>query len=464
MNYLNEPLYSLGAYNEIAAEISEGRTPVLLSGVIETQKCHIAAALIGERPAIFITASERAAKAAYEDLRYFLRDRVMYYPFKDIIFYSADVKSINITRDRLNVLDALMSGSKPVIVLSVEALFDRLTPQEVFYEYILELAVADEMPIAALAAKLVPMGYERVEMVEAPGQFAVRGGIVDIYTTLYENALRIEFWGDEVDSIRLLDSASQRSIEKLGSVRLFPMREFVYGDTAISSVCKKIRVDLDTALTRLAKDGKDEAAINLRAAIGEHLEKFSQKISFKTADRYINYFYPQANSLLDYLPDDALLFFDEPARLAEHAGVVLEEFSESIMNKIEKGYMMPTQANLVLTYADIVRKSTRFASVLLAHMPRQMKEFSPKAVHSITVRPTMTLRQRIDLLLDDLRHYTRADYRIAILCSSRTRGQRLAQEIADEGLPTTFVDDLHTTPLKPGIVTVAPGSLNKGFE
>ena len=464
MNYLYEPLKSLDAYSEAAAAVRAGRTPILLSGVIDTQKCHVASALAEERPAVFITASERSAKAAYEDLRYFLRERVMYYPFKDIIFYNADVRSINITRERLSVLDALIRGEKPVIVMSLEALFDRLTPKDVFSGYILELSVSDEISIDGLSQKLIPMGYERVEMVEAPGQFAVRGGIVDIYTTLYENALRVEFWSDEIDSIRLLDAYSQRSIEKLDSVRLFPMREFVYDDESIKAACTKIRADFDSSLEAFRKKGDEEAYINLRAAIGEHLEKFSQNISFKNADRYISYFYGQSHSLLDYLGDDALIFFDEPARIGEHAETALTEFSESMANKIEKGYILSSQVKMVFSYADIVAQSARFNVVLLSMMTRSFREITPKAVFSFSVRPTITLKQRVDLLLDDLRHYTRGNFRIVILCSSRTRAQRLTQEIADEGLPARFVEDARSEELKQGVVTIAPGSLNKGFE
>jgi len=464
LNYLHEPLKSLEAYNEAAAAVLAGRTPVLLTGVTDTQKCHVASALAGGGPALYITASERAAKLAFEDLRYFLGERVMYCPFKDIIFYNADVRSINITRERLAVLDALVRGESPVVVLSLEALFDRLTPKDVFARYIMELAVGDEISIDGFARKLVPMGYERVDMVEAPGQFAVRGGIVDIFTTLYDNALRVEFWGDEVDSIRLLDSASQRSIDKLEAVRIFPMREFVYSPEDTGAACAKIRADLGSALAAFGRSGNEEAAVNLRLAIGEHLERFEQGLSFKSADRYIGYFYGRAHSLLDYMPPGSLLFFDEPARISEHADSVLGMFAESITAKIEKGYLLPAQAGLVFDYADITAQSARLGVVLLSVMTRTVREFAPKAVCSFAVRPAVTFKQRVDLLLDDLKHYVRTDFKALILCASRTRAQRLAQEIADYALPARFVPDAMAEALKPGVVTVAPGSLNKGFE
>ena len=188
---------------------TEKVTPVLASGVIDTQKSHLIAGLSQEyeNSTLVITYSELKAKEIYNDLKFFMKDKVMLYPSKDVIFYWADVKSLDIIKQRFEIISKIINNEKITVVLSAEALFDKLVPLDIFKEFIFDLKTGDRVDLNKISQDLILMGYERCEMVEGQGQFAMRGGILDIYSAVSDHAVRIEFWDDEVDSVRVLDSA-----------------------------------------------------------------------------------------------------------------------------------------------------------------------------------------------------------------------------------------------------------------
>lgn len=177
MKALTEPLLELGSYRQVLDSIKEGKTPVFATGVIDAAKNHLAYCLKQhtDRPVMILTYSELRAKEIMEDLAFFERDCV-YYPAKDILFYSADVHSMEMNRQRFLALERLLKGETPVVVASMEALLDKYPKKEVFASFLLKLQVGDEAELSDLTRKLVVMGYERTELVENPGQFTVRGG------------------------------------------------------------------------------------------------------------------------------------------------------------------------------------------------------------------------------------------------------------------------------------------------
>ena len=244
MKSLTEPLLELESYQSLLDEIRKGHTPVFATGVIDVEKNHL---LYGvqehlQRPMVILTHSEVRAKEILEDMQFFTKTG-MYYPAKDILFYSADVHSMEMNRQRFLVVEKLLEGKCPLIVASVEALLDRYPEKEVFASFLLTLHVGEVRELTDLTKQLVFMGYERAELVESPGQFAVRGGILDVYPLTAEDAVRIEFWDDEIDSIRTMDAQSQRSVDKLNTVTIFPMRELVYDEETAKSAADKMEAD-----------------------------------------------------------------------------------------------------------------------------------------------------------------------------------------------------------------------------
>jgi transcription-repair coupling factor (superfamily II helicase) len=456
-------LREIDGFISLARALRDGNTPALATGVLDSQKCHICAGLTQtfQRTSVIVTYSELKAREIYEDMELFLPGSVKFYPSKDIIFYSADIKSADITRQRFSVVKSLLNGEQVCVVLSAEALLDRLAPPRVFKDNILTLKPGDVIEIEDLARRLVYMGYERVDLVEAPGHFAVRGGILDLFTTVYENALRIDFFDDEIDSIRLLDTYSQRSIENLKSAVIYPMRELVFGADTLAAADERISAEFERTYAALKTDHPEEAE-NLREHIGTVLETMRSQQGSASLDEYMIYFYPEAEGLFGYLPPDSLLFFDEPNRIDQRMETVLAEYAESIRNRILKGRMLPAQAEIIFSYETLLSQAAAFDSVLLCSMQQTVKDFHVLAECAFEVKSAEIFQY--SALSDDLRHWRDQGYMVLLLAGSRFQGQKLAEEIVGMGLSSRYCDNLADAELSPAVITVTRGGLKNGFE
>lgn len=467
-NILLDPILKIGSFISMKNSLEQGNTPILATGVLDSQKCHVIASIKQEinKPILVITNSELKAKEIQEDLNFFFKkqNQVLMYPAKDIIFYSADVRSTDIVKQRFDVINSLTQGKNPVIVLSIEALFDRLTPKDKFEEFILEIEEGMELSLEEMSQRLIFMGYERRDLVEASGQFAIRGGIIDIFTTIYDNAMRIEYYGDEIDSIRLLDSRSQRSIEKVNKIRIFPMRELVYGQEELDLAITEMEKEYNKTYLSYQKKGLLEESEYLKENVLQTIEKLKESKSISGVERFFQYFYKEETTLLNYLNKDTIIYFDEPSRIKKHAENSYDEFNESVKGRILKGYMLPLQMNMVFSYGKILHMCEKFSQVLLSSLTQSVNEFKVKNIVDFKVKGTPVFKSRIDLLKDDLIYWRDKETKVVILAGSKTRGERLVKELLEEGISTKYVDNLNDYNLNTETVCVISGTLNKGFE
>lgn len=463
---LLKPLLEDKSFKSLINCINDEVSTVFATGVIDSQKCQLVFGIESmlEKPSVIITNSELKAKEIYEDMYFFMKNNVMLYPSKDIIFYSADVKSVDIIKRRFEVLNRLINNEKITIVVSVEALFDKLVYRDIFKKFIVNIECGDNISIGDFTEKLVFMGYERTILVEGQGQFAVRGGIVDLFSSISENAVRIEFWGDEIDSIRLLDSYSQRSIENVDKITIFPMRELVYGQEELDFAIKNIKEEYDICSKRLKRKGYENELLKLDEHIKETIEKLEEQKSFSGVDKYMQFFYNGYATLLDYISKDAIIYFDEPLRISEHAQNVLSEFNESIQNRILKGYMLPAQSDMVFSYTEILRRSQKFTRVLFSNILYNVKDIKIDRTIDFVVKSSGSFKNNFDMLQENLKYIAENKYYVLFLAGPRIRCERIVRELNERDLTAVFSEDLEKLEMKRGIVYVVRGSLNKGFE
>lgn len=465
-NALLTPLYNLNEFTEAAESIKEKKTPVLARGVIDSQKVHLAWAL-GEdlsAPILMITDSEIKAKEIYEDMYSFYKDKVKFYPAKDIVFYNADVRSNHIIKQRIDILSALLEEPKEVkcIVLSVEALFDRLAPPRIFKEYIMSYSIGDTLEPDSLIRMLVSMGYTRGDTAEGAGQFSVRGGIVDICTPK-DNAYRIEFFGDEIDSIRLLDAASQRSIENTDSFVLYPMRELVFDSETEKQGIKNIKEAYEERSRELISKGLAEENDNLENIFDDVIYNLKNGEAVSGLERYIQFFYEKEATLFDYLPRNTIIFLDEPARIEKQSAALAAEYMQSMENRILRGYMLPKQSDMVYSYAQIQNCILKFPAVLLTALAGAVQEFKPKKTVYFDVKSSVSFKNRQEELLQEFKNIISSKHTVIALAGTRARSQRFAQWLAQEEVPVNYTETLEDYECTPGVVTVSRGSLSNGF-
>lgn len=457
MNIFYDIFDKNNSFRSLRENIEDKNTPVLLTGVIDTQKSHLIAGITkgNNQSNLIVTYSELRAKELVHDLSFFERDKVVYYPSKDIIFYSADVKSLDIIKQRFEVLSRLMNNEQITVVVCVEALFDRLVPKNVLEGFIIKLKIGDKAEPSELAAKLVLMGYERCEQIEGQGQFALRGYIMDVYSSVSDTAVRIEFFDDEIDSIRSLDVENQRSIDNIEFAEIYPMRELVYDEAAPDRAADRLKKALSEC--KMVSD-------RLKITVNEAIERLENQRSFSGVEKYVNFFYDDTVNLCSYFDDKAVIWFDEPTRIREHAEFVLHEFTESITNRIDKGYMLPQQLDMVFDYDEVLNKLEGRCQVVMTGLMHTVKDFRPRAIIDFAVKSTSLPKNDIELISEELKYMCGRGYRIVFLAGGHTRSERIYNELIQRGVRAVLTEDITSIEPEEGAVCVTRGSLTHGFE
>lgn len=464
MKTFNEPLAELREFNDLNEYLTLRKLPVMVTGCIDSQKCHLIDALSEQYPfRLIITYSELKAKEICEDFKLYSRECFVY-PAKDIIFFSADIHGNTIIRDRLKIIRRLLTQQPVTVVASLDGGMDRVLPLEFIKAHVISVSVGQTWSLEKLTEKLVYLGYERQGQVETPGEFAVRGGILDIFPLTEDAPYRIEFWDDEVDSIRTFDVNSQRSIENVEEMAIYPAAEIILDESTKNAGLRKIGAEEKEFEAALRSQFKTEEAARIRNIIAEFRENLSFIQGAVGLESYIRYFYENTVSFFDYFDNNrSLIFLDEPGRIAEKGEAVTTEFRESMAQRIEKGYILPGQADVLFDYKSLVTALEERNTVVLSTMDYKMNLLSIKRKFDLTVRSVNPYNNNFEVLLKDLTEWKKSGYRVVLLSASRTRAARLAEDLRDNGLSAFFTEDMERVVQK-GEILVAAGSLHRGFE
>lgn len=395
------PLQGLAEFEQIKEKSKTNKGILQVSGCMESQKSHLMYGLSGIAPYRLILAEdERRAREIYEDYRFY--DRKVYsYPAKDLLFFQADIHGNLLIRQRMKVIKALLEEKELTVVTSIDGCMDFLESLEKIKEQLIHYESDSTVDIEQLKNQLVALGYERVGQVEMPGQFSVRGGIVDIYCLTEENPWRIELWGDEIDSIRSFDPESQRSLENLEELTIYPAVEHI-GD-------------------------KDMV------------------------------------SFLDYFPEErTIIFLDEPNRLTEKGGAVEEEYRQSRMHREEKGSRNLPE-NWLCSFEQLQKELNKRNCISVCALEPKQAGWKVQEKFYLEVKSISAYNNSFELLVKDLHQYKKQGYRIALLSGSRTRAERLAKDLQEEGLAAFYGQD-YAREICQGEIMVVYGHAKKGFE
>lgn len=466
MKTLLAPLRELDEYNQLKIAVEKGVVPVNAIGSMDSQRCHFIYGL-GELWDIrlIITHNEIRAKEIMEDYRMYDRN-VMYYPAKDLIFYSADVHGQAIVKERLKVIKAI-AGEEPVtIVTTIDAGMDFCLPFQKYAENTLQIREGDVLDLTEVQRRLSDMGYENTAQVDREGEFSVRGSILDIFPLTEESPCRIDFWGDEVDTICSIDVESQRSVEKLEGIEIYPAAEiFMTEDLALRGM-RQIAQDMEECTKKLREQGKKEEAARLRQNVESFRESFDAYHGLVNLESYISYFAGAGEtvSFFDYFAGrKVLVFLDEPNRCVEKAEAVEYEFRESMSGRLEKGYILPRQMDVLYSLPQILRKIQQYPLVLLSTLDVPVKDVPVERKFYFQVQASPSYNNNFALLAKDIVHYKKKKYRVLLLSASETRGRRLCEDLMDYEINAVYDGKMEHI-LQPGEVMVSRGSVRHGFE
>ena len=462
MDAFVQPLYELADFDAIIRQLKKPGI-VQVSGCLDSQKAHFTNGLLREFPFRLIVAeNDLKAKAFYEDFRLY-DPEVLYYPARDLIFYQADIHGNLLTRQRIQVLRALLEREEVTIVTSIDSCLDCLVPLAVWKEKVIKIRNDSEIDLDRMKRHLVELGYEWAAQVEVPGQFSIRGGIMDVFSLTEDNPWRIELWGDEVDSIRSFDAESQRSIENLEEITIYPATEVVLDKETIRQGIKAIEKEAQKSQKKFRDEMKTEEGARVRQIAAELKDQLEEMEHIAGAESFVRYFYKKTESLLEYLPENTLVVIDEPNRLTEHAKTTEEEFRESMIHRLEKGYLLPGQMEVIRNHQEVVHRFHQMHTLSLSTMEPRGNAWNFTMEMQLTVKSVNPYNNSFEMLVKDLLRWKKSGYRMLLLSPSRTRAARLAKDLQDQEMSAFYSEDPEEL-IQPGQIKVTWGRVSRGFE
>ena len=470
MRTLTEPLQEAQEYKTLVEALAKPMAKALADGCVPSQKLHLMDALSREnalssfaRFRLIVTSSDKRVREIRDEYLFYDRNTVIF-PAKDLIFYQADLRGRELEKERIRCLRRLVEGRPTTVVTTFAALMTPQVPLSAWKSNVLQLEKRQTYSLEELSRKLVRMGYEKNFQVDAPGQFAVRGDIVDVFDLTEENPYRIEFFDEEVDSIRSFDLETQRSIEPMELVKIYPATELILSDARLSDGIDRIREEEKKTEEALRSQGHMEAAHRLSEGIGELCEAALEYRDFGGLEGYIHYFYPQTDSFLEMFPEEhSMIFLDEPVHLREEGEAVELEFRESMISRSEKGYVLPGQMQLVCSAALTASRMNDYRCLGLTALATGDSFFLPECIVSVHARSVPAYNKSFDTLVSDLKKYKLQKYRMVIISASRTRAKRLAGDLTERGL-TSFYSENPDRILGDSEIMTYYGNIAHGFE
>ena len=403
MQALIGPLQELAEFEAIQKEKQKEAGVLQISGCVNSQKTHMMYALgDGCKYRVIACSSESKARQVYEEY-HMLDPETYFYPAKDFLFYQADIRSKELQESRMTVVQAILEEKPLTVVVSFDAFMDALPVKGAMKDRVIRIENGQTLDFDEIRKTLTENSYDREEQVDGPGQFAIRGGILDIYPLTGELPVRIELWGDEVDSIRSFDTDSQRSVQNLDEAVIYPADELP------------------------GRPGK--------------------RVSF-----------------LEYFPpEDTLVFLDEPTRLVEKGEAVEQEFVEAQAKRVESGYEVSDDEMELYETAEIVKRMNTYYCIGLSALDTHGNGFRFRNKFSINTKSVNPYNNSFEMLTRDLKRLKRNDYRVILLSGSRTRAKRLAEDLRDYNLSSYYSEE-QDREVQPGEIMTAYGHVAEGYE
>ena len=433
MNDIVKILPNFKKFNDYISNVKDNTSPIMLSGLTDSGKVHFAYStyFYAEKPICIITYNELQAKKIIRNLEYF-ENNINYFPKKEILAYDYLAESKDITYSRIACLNEIHKKQAKIIVTTIEAVSQKIIPEDVLYKNILELKIGDVINLEEIKQKLVLLGYERQDVVENKSEFSVRGGIIDVAIS-EKQGIRIELWGDEIDSIRTFDINTQRSLEKRENIKIYPAHEFL----------------LDKPLEEVAKDIQDQRDKE------EVLEgNFTNKI-----DKYWNKFYNDPdNTFIDYIKDNYIIFIDEVSKIKARSENVIKDTKMLMQNLVEKKRYIPELLEKIEDYIEFLDRIKSIQTIYLENKDigfvDKQSMHAKRNGYSFSYREVNFFRSSMDLLFKEVQEGLGQGTTIAILCGNQNNIKRTKDLLAEK----------INNPKQLQKLIITEGSLTEGFE
>lgn len=451
------------SFVKLKESIDKGLLPVNVWGLDHTVHPLLMETVGGTGPIrLVVVPDEKTARDMVKEYSFYDKN-VFYYTAKDLLFYYADIHNNTTVKNRINIFKRLALNEPSTIITTIEGLMDKLPPLEEFSNNKLALSKGGTLDTRKLSGTLTTLGYEKVTMVELPGQFSVRGGIIDIYPLTEECPYRIELWGDDIESIRSFDVESQRSVEELNDICIYPSSEMILTDERINKGLKRIVGEYKKQSEKLKAEFRTEQYARLTKMVENIKEELKEFNSTMGLDSMVEYFYDETVSFLDYFNDNTLVYVVSPENVARQAGLYTNEFAASMEGRLLGGYVLPTQANVIYDGKSIVARLASRKLVLLSDLYVKQPLWNEQSSVGFSSKSLINYNNSFEALMKDLQSFKKKNYRAVILSPSATRAKRIASNLRDNDISAHF-SEKGEKELQKGEIIVSVGRLETGFE
>lgn len=444
MEALAKVLPKMKKFNDYINDVNKGNFPITLSGLSDSGKVHFiySTRFYTDKPVVIVTYNELELKKIKEDMKFFSDENILVFPKKEVVYYDIDTMNKDATMDRLSIYKKLYNNDSCIILTTIEALMQRTISKNKLFSNVLQLEVGMTLLLEELTNKLVALGYERTDMVEGRGNFCVRGGIVDVFPLTTENPIRIEFWGDEIDSIRVFDVESQRTIEPIKEINILPAEEFLVNSEELETVGNKILEKYPNAVSDV------EIIKN-----GNYLSKI---------DKYFEFFFEDTSSLLDYISKDALVFVDEPTRIVSKCQAISTDNKEFIESFLDKNKIIPSYTKSMYSYLDIQYMLEKKNIINLERV--DVNTHAKRNGYSFNCREVNFFRGSMDIFVQEVQEAHDNGKIVLILGGTISKARGIATMLLEHNVPSIFLEKLEDAFLTTKQIVVIPGSLSEGIE
>ena len=461
MEQFLQQLQTIPETAELIRRVEEGGCPAAVSGLQPVQRACVGAAVARGtgRPAVFVCGDEREVRQLSGDLRTLMEQEPVQLLAREWQFRPGAVSSREWERSRLAALYALARGQAPVVVTTADALMARTLPPQTLLEMSVTIRAGERTDLQSLSQTLLSAGYTRCDQVEGVGQFALRGGILDVFSPLMDQPVRCEFFDDEIDSMGTFDPGTQRRTANVDSALLLPAAE-------VLPRCAPEGLDgLGRRLSALAEKLEKTGGAGAKAAprLREDAELLLGGGLPGGMDRYLAAVYPDAVTGVDYLPQDAVVFFSESGRVEERAKTAAVQLHQDLESLLEAGVMCGEFARVAFSPEELYAALEEFPVIMTDSLPTSRHPMRPRGLLSMNARQLSAYGGSLETAVADLEQYRQSGSAVMVLCGSESRCHNLQRMLEERGIPSAL-DPKNTAMPRPGQIRIGVGALSAGCE
>lgn len=432
---------------ELLKTIEQKQSPVAISGLNDVGEVQIGVGIneFGKKPICIVTYNEIQAKKIYENIKYFT-DKVVLFPKKEIVTYDYVAKSQDIPYERIEALNEIQTKRNLIVITTIEATMQKLPSKKSLYQNEIKFKIGESYDLEEIKKKLIHLGYSRCDLIEGKRQFSIRGGILDISEN-DKTGIRIEFWGDEVDSIRDFSITSQRSINTKETAIIYPAHEYCL-EKNVEEICKKIQ----------AREGDEETIL-------EDIEQIKAGDYISKIDKYFDSFYEEQETILDYLSTSYCVFLDEIGKIKARAKNIQIDNDNLIKLLVEKNKFVPDAIKNILTFDRIEEILDKKQLIYIDKQDTESQINGTK--YKFNYRDVNYYKSEIEGLFKDLQKAIKEKKKIYILLENKEKAKQFKKLLDEKEILCKIDEKLNKTIIVTSdekAITISIGKLSSGFE